>query len=841
MPTDERLDHHLDRRQTSTATSQADAASGSRTIRADPARRHAEVTDAVHGQRNSAVSNGTASPTSMVEAKAGGPGAAVWSTFTRESSQDPPPRRIALVGTFSPRRCGIATFCSDVVEQLVRFFPNIIVDVYALDDRSHPLRYQGIVGTIAQDDPAAYLAAARRINESGVDAVWLQHEYGIFGGSDGEMVCDFVDAIAPPLILTPHTTLSMPSKRQEAILHHLIERASRIMVISRHSNDLLAERYGVPHHLLRIIPHGAPDRPFGRVAQFKERFGLSGRPVLMTFGLLGPGKGLERVIEAMPAIIAKHPDTLYRVVGATHPNLLAREGESYRRRLQAMAEGLNVADHVVWENSFLDTGELLDQLEACDIYVTPYFDLQQSTSGTLSYAVALGKAVVSTPYLHALDLLAGDAGIVIEPDSAQAIADAVIALLDDRPALLAMQRRAYAKGRQTIWPRFAEGAAALIESVIPAANRAVAMIARPSLSGVFAMSDGTGMLQHSIGIVPDRRHGYCLDDNARALMLMNVATDITAQERTSRSLIYASFVQHAWNEDRHAFRNFMGFDRSWCEDIGSEDSNGRALWALGHTVENAPDPDLRGWARRLYDRALPHCARFQSPRTIAFAMLGAAAVLRGEPDHRASRDMVSRGGSALQRLLASARRSDWTWFEAVLGYDNVRLPQALIEAGLALPDQRLVDDGLKSLAWIARRQIGAAGQFRPIGSQGFGLEYRHLPFDQQPLEAQASIDAARAAYGATGKAEWLEHGKAAWKWFLGSNDRGAVVGDLASGRCFDGVNPRGANLNCGAESVLAFHLACHSKIALAEAGVDRTTERDVSDLAKVGVPAALTH
>src|SRR5690606_13161506 len=341
----------------------------------------------------------------------------------------------------------------------------------------------------------------------------------------------------------------------------------------------------------------------------------------------------------------------------------------------------------------------------CDIYMTPYFNLQQSTSGTLSYAVALGKAVVSTPYLHARALLAGDAGILIDPDCATSISSAVIGLLDDRDELRALQRRAYAKGRQTIWPRFADGAAALIEAAVAPPGRPAPITAVPGLSGVFAMSDHTGMLQHSIGVVPDRRHGYCLDDNARALMLMNVAAGLSAHERLRWSLIYASFVQHAWNEERLAFRNFMNFDRTWCEELGSEDSNGRALWALGHTVENAADEGLRSWARRWYDTALPHCAKLTSPRTIAFTMLGASAVLRTNPDHRDSRDLLTNGADVLCRLLERSRRPDWAWFEAVLGYDNPRLSQAMIEAGQVLDEAAVTQAGLETLEGIATQQI----------------------------------------------------------------------------------------------------------------------------------------
>ena len=728
------------------------------------------------------------------------------------------PRNIALIGTYAPRKCGIATFGGDIVEQLGRYHGEIAIDVYALDNASEGHVYDDVTGVIEAQSRESYFAAAREINESAVDAVWLQHEYGIFGGDDGEMVCDLVDRIAAPIILTPHTVLGDPSERQERILKHLVARASRIMVMSRHARDLLATRYGAPHEILTVIEHGAPDRPFGRQAQFKAQLGLEGRDVLTTFGLLGPGKGLEHVIDALPAIVARHPNVLYRIVGATHPNLVAEQGEAYRDMLRARAQGLGVAAHIEWVDRFLETGELLDQLEACDIYLTPYPGMQQSTSGTLSYAVALGKAVISTPYLHARELLANDVGVIVEAGSAQAIADAVNRLLADRASLTAQQKRAYAKGRETIWPSFASNAALLVaHACAPDARtgvRSAPITATPGLSGVLAMSDGTGMLQHAIGVVPDRRHGYCLDDNARALMLMNVAEGLRPAERMQWSQTYASFVQHAWNDDARIFRNFMRYDRTWCEDEGSEDSNGRAIWALGCTIEQTSDPDMRRWATTWFDRALPELDDFGSPRAMAFVMLGAAARLRVDPEHGASREALRHGAGFLARLLDAARRPDWAWFEAVLGYDNPRLCQALIEAGVQLDDPAALNAGLETLAWIAERQLSAAGHFRPIGSDTFGKERAHLPFDQQPLEAHAAIDAARAAFTATREERWLAHARCAWRWFHGANDRGAVLADLSTGRCRDGINPRGANENCGAESILAFQLAHYSMLAL---------------------------
>ncbi len=726
-------------------------------------------------------------------------------------------RKLAVIGTYVPRKCGIATFTGDLVGQLRHFHPEMQVDVHALVDPTSELVYSDIAGAIAQQDRDAYRQAARAINESGVDAVWLQHEYGIFGGECGEMVCEFVDRLAAPLILTLHTVLAEPDSRQREILRHLLARASQVMVMSQHGADLLAALYGVGRERLSVIPHGAPDRPFGRQARFKDMLALGERPVLMTFGLLGPGKGIETAIKALPAIAARHGDVLYRIVGATHPDLVARDGEAYREGLQALAADLGVDKHIEWVDRFVDTSELLDQLEACDIYITPYPGLQQSTSGTLSYAVALGKAVVATPYLHARELLADGVGELIAPGSEAAIAQAVNELLANPDRLAAMQRKAYAKGRETIWPRFADAAAELVEkAAVEGSVGATSLFVTPGLTGFTTMVDAVGMAQHAIGTIPDRNHGYCLDDNARALMLVNRADGFARGEVERLTDTFAAFIQHAWNPDKQRFRNFMGYDRVWCEDFGSDDSNGRALWALGDTAINGRSEDIRWWARGLFDAALAGFATIDSPRALAFAILGAASRLEGERDHAGALTLMQRGGSLLYNLLEEARRPDWAWFEAVLGYDNPRMSQALIEAGRALDRADWVEAGLSSLRWIAAQQTSASGHFRAVGSDSFHKPREMLPFDQQPLEAQAAVEAALTAHSVDGEDHWYRHAVAAYRWFLGANDRGVALGDIATGRCRDGITARGPNRNCGAESILAFQLAHYGMVALAQ-------------------------
>lgn len=737
--------------------------------------------------------------------------------------------RIALIGSYAPRSCGIATFTADIRAKLALHFAEIIVDVYAVDDGRAALVYAPDIHVITAEAVAEYHRAAKVINDRSTDVVWLQHEFGIFGGTDGGLIAELIDRVAAPIVTTFHTVLALPTDSQRAVFAHLLTRCARVMVMSKQGRDVMQNVYHARPEVIEIIEHGAPDRPFGTSHAAKRRLGLDSRMVMTTFGLLGPGKGIEYVIEAMPAILQRHPEMIYRVLGATHPVLLAREGESYREKLLALAQNLGVADHIVWENRFLAPDELLEQLEAADIYITPYLNLAQSTSGTLSYAVALGKAVVSTPYVHARELLADGVGCLIEPQSSASIAEVVIDLLDHPDMLLATRKRAYERGRRTVWQHFAQASAQLIRRTQAPSRRPPAPMVQPGPGAVFAMSDATGIFQHAIGVVPDRRHGYCVDDNARALMFINVAGGLNDDQRLRWAATYAGFVQYAWNPDMRRFRNFMRFDRSWCEDEGSDDSNGRSLWALGHTVEHSALPDLREWALGLFDDVTAAMALLNSPRAMAFAALGALAVLRTDPGHINARGLVQHCCETLARLVDGERRPDWAWFEAVLGYDNPRLCQALIEGGMELDQPAWVDAGLTTLAWISGCQTSAQGYFRPIGSESFGRARDWKPFDQQPLEAQAAIEAAHSAWIATKDDAWIILAEQAYKWFLGVNDRGVILADLATGRCRDGITPRGDNRNCGAESILAFQLAHYSLAALL-----RTRQREITTRTELG-------
>lgn len=720
--------------------------------------------------------------------------------------------RIALIGNALPRRCGISTFTSDTFAALTDRFPDLIVDYYAMDDDTG-IAYPDAIRTIAQNDPTAYREAAAQIEMSGAKAIWLQHEYGIFGGAAGDLILSLLDRTTLPVLVTLHTVLENPNPDERRVLEALAQRASKLIVMAEKGREILRSVYGISDSQIEMIPHGVPDRAYAEPAEFKDRFGFEGRKVILTFGLLAPDKGIEGVIEAMPEIVSRHPDALYVVLGATHPNLVRQQGEAYREKLQTLAAERGVGANVRFVDTFLEQNELLDYLQAADIYVTPYLKRDQITSGTLSYAVAMGKPVISTPYIHATEILDDGHGILVDFRDSSAIAYEISALLADDEVRHALASRAYERGRTMLWSRSAERVMAILSDMKtrrPARIGAKALNSplAPDLSAVLRMSDATGMLQHSVYSVPDRRHGYCIDDNARALILMCRIEDMDESERDRWTTVYASFVQYAWNEDRQRFRNFMNYDRTWCEDEGSEDSNGRTLWALGICARDARQHKHRHWAASLFDKAANIAFSLGSPRAQAFAMLGAAAMIGAHPGHQQSYRILERFGDQLLSLLAESRRPDWPWFEAVLAYDNARLSEALLRAGMVLGRDDYISCGLVTLDWIVGQQTSPDGNFRAVGTDSFGRPYMPpLPFDQQPLEAQTTIDACEAAYEASADARWIEEAHRAYRWFLGANDLGMPLASQADGGCFDGLMPTGINRNQGAESILALQMA----------------------------------
>ena len=733
-------------------------------------------------------------------------------------------RSVTMIGNYPPRRCGIATFTSDVRDALVEARPDMACDVIAMTDIPEGYAYPPEVSyALNADDQDDYLVAAARIRENAPDVVCLQHEFGIFGGAAGEHLLTLLDNIDVPVVSTLHTILEQPTDDQRRVFDRILNRSARLVVMAERGREMLRRVWNVPLDKIVVVPHGAPDVPLVETAAAKEQFGFAGREVLFTFGLLSPNKGIEVAIRALPTIVRTRPDVLYVVLGATHPSLVAREGERYRDSLNALAEELGVSRNVAFIDDYTDTPRLLDYLRAADIYVTPYLNVEQITSGTLSYAASLGKPVVSTPYWHAQELLADRRGALTPFGDSEALAEAVSALLNDPHRLAAMRRRIYDHTRSMVWGRLAENYLGTFSRVarsyaleISERRRRATRVSRPepSLKGVLRLTDSCGMIQHSVLGLPDRHHGYCVDDNCRALMLMHRMPAVPAEQRDALSRTYASFIQHAWNGDTGHFRNFMSYDRAWLEATGSEDSCARSIWTLGVTAVEAPAADIREWATMLLGRAMPTAHELTPLRSLAFVILGLSPLIaRG----RASSDMIAlveRNAARLTEALAARSTADRRWFEAFLSYDNARLSEALIRAGAAMDRSEWVRAGLDSLEWLCRRQTSRSGFFRPVPTRDFGRTDETGLFDQQPLEAWATIDACEAALSVTGDARWLAESDKAYDWFMGANDGGVSLTACGEGECYDGLTWAGANQNRGAESVLAFQFATCAIAAL---------------------------
>jgi len=682
--------------------------------------------------------------------------------------------------------------------------------------------------SLAQDDVKSYQDAAEFLNFNNIDMVCLQHEYGIFGGPAGRHILHMLRALKMPVVTTLHTVLREPNPEQTLVMQEIAELSDRLIVMSDLSSQFLQEIFKVPVTKIDMVPHGVPDLPFLDPNFYKDRFGVEGKAVLLTFGLLSPNKGIENVIQALPQILAQHKNVVYIVAGATHPHILWRDGDKYRAGLQALAKEMGVESQVIFHNRFVSPEEMVEFIGAADIYITPYRHEAQVVSGTLAYALGAGKAIISTPYWHAIELLEDGRGALVPFQDPKAIAHKTIELLDTPAMRHAMRKRAYLFAREMIWKRVAQGymesfsrarrdrmESPIIQFSARLIKKTLGQLPELKLDHFNQMTDDTGMLQHAIFTIPNRAEGYTTDDNARALMLAAALEQLDADHHgkaltsTNSSTRYLSFLEHAFNPAKGRFKNFLGYDRRWNEPVGSEDCHGRALWALGTVLGISEDRGLRGAAGRLFELSLPAVVEFSSPRAWAYSLLGIQEYLSSFPGDRDAQRVRSGLSRRLLEMYESIQRPDWKWFENVLAYGNARLPQSLLVAGAACSDDRMICAGLESLDWLSNIQhCETNGHFVPIGSEGFyRKDAEKARFDQQPLEAAGAVSACLQAFRVTGDSCWRSEAWSAFNWFLGDNDLQLPLYDSATGGCRDGLHPDRANENQGAESTLSFLMA----------------------------------
>jgi glycosyltransferase involved in cell wall biosynthesis len=733
-------------------------------------------------------------------------------------------RKIAFVGDHLPRKCGIATFTTDLAAAIQAAHPQSDCFAVSVNDIKGGYEYPEVVHfEIEEQDLSSYIRAADFLNISNVDMVCLQHEFGIFGGPAGSHILAFLRELRMPVVTTLHTVLREPRTDQRRVMQELISLSTRLVVMTERGRQMLQDVYHAPAAKIDLIAHGIPDVGFVDPTYFKDQFGVEGKVVLLTFGLLSPNKGIEYVLNALPEILAEFPEVVYIVLGATHPNELREHGEAYRVSLEMLAEKNKVEKNVIFYNDFVELENLKEFIGAADLYITPYLNEAQITSGTLAYTFGAGKAVVSTPYWHAAELLAEDRGVLVPFADAPAIAREVIGLLRDDTRRHAMRKNAYRIGREMIWSNVAQlymrsfelsrlqGAAPSRKSLVTKTlDQRPRELPELKLDHLSRMTDSTGVFQHAIFGVPNFSEGYCTDDNARAFILAVLLDELGEEPDRLRAMstTCAAFLHHAFDAQTKRFHNHMSFDRRWLDPQGSEDCQGRALWALGVGVGRSPFPSFPMMAGQLFAQALPALTEFTSPRAWAFGLIGIHEYLgrlSGDSFVNQTRDKLT---FRLMELLGRNAKPDWCWFEEELSYDNAKLSHALILSGRATGNEMVFERGLHTLRWLNDLQISEKGHFRPIGSNGFyhrgGVRAN---FDQQPIEAQAMVSACLEAYRATSDVWWYEQAQRAFDWFLGWNDLGLELYSPESGGCGDGLHVDRVNGNQGAESTLAFLLS----------------------------------
>ncbi|MBN2863458.1 MAG: glycosyltransferase family 4 protein [Bacteroidales bacterium] len=742
--------------------------------------------------------------------------------------------KLAFIGTYPPRLCGIGTFTMNLFNSMVmnhairkagnnKNKDSVEGFVIALNDHEQTYNYpEEVKMTIRQEHQRDYLSAVKFINLSGADLCVLEHEFGIFGGQHGVYILPLLHRLEIPLIVTLHTIVKAPSYNEKAVLQEICKMANKVVVMSHKAIEFLTSIYDVDKRKIEFIEHGVPDIKFDRI-QSKKEFHLENKKVLSTFGFISRNKGIETVIKALPEVIEKFPEVLYMVLGKTHPNVLRYSGEEYRVYLQQLVKSLNLGEHVFFLNEFINQKELFKYLSASDIYITPYLNEAQITSGTLSYAIGVGSAVVSTPYWHASELLMDGRGRLFNFNDSDSLSSIFIELLDKPDVLKELQDRAYNYGRKITWPKTGEKYVTLSEKILtekPAISEKKEtildlLILPPfSLAHIKRLTDDTGIIQHAKFGIPNLKEGYCLDDNARALLMVLMAY---RQKKNTLALelspIYISYIHYMQNKDG-TFRNFLSFSRNFLDEKGSEDSFGRTIWALGYLLANAPNDAYYRTGKLIFFDASPNFEKLKSIRGIANSMVGISYYIRSKPNDESMIEKLRNLAGTLVRHYEENNTPDWKWFEPLLAYDNGILPLALLHAAEILKDEKITRTALETMGFLTEITL-KEGYLSIIGNERwYKKDGERSMFAQQPVDALAMVLMYHQAFHLTKDKDYLKKLFTCFMWFLGENDLRMSLFDFETKGCCDGFENYGVNRNQGAESSLAY-LISHLTVLLA--------------------------
>lgn len=725
--------------------------------------------------------------------------------------------KLAFIGTYPPRECGIGTFTNNLFNSMsdkhARRKQECDSFVIALNDNDLIYEYpEEVKLTIRQEHQEDYLKAVKYINLSGADLCILEHEFGIFGGQNGVYILPLLNRLEVPLIVTLHTIIKYPSYNEKAVLQEICKMASKVVVMSHKAIDFLESIYGVSESKIEFIEHGVPDIRFNPEKSKKE-FKLESRKVILTFGFLGRNKGIETVIKALTEVIKEHPNVLYIILGKTHPNVLRHSGEEYRIFLLRLVKNLRLEKNVLFLNDFINVQDLFKYLSASDIYITPYLNEAQITSGTLSYAVGVGAAVISTRYWHAEELLADGRGRLFDFNDSDELAVLLNELLDNPELLNELKRKAFDYGRKISWPKIGEKYVALALSVLKEGhietirkNTILDFLILPpfSLTHINRLTDDTGIIQHAKFGIPNLKEGYSLDDNARALLMVLMAF---RQKKDMRALelspVYLSYIHYMQNADG-TFRNFLSFSRKFLDEIGSEDSFGRTIWALGYLLGNAPNDAYYQTASEMFFNAAPNFENLLSIRSIANTMIGMSHYLKSNPSDDTMTERLRNLAKNLINHYHENRSTGWKWFESLLAYDNGILPLALLHSAEILHDDQVFKAAIETMDFLTLHTL-KDNYLSIIGNEKwYKKEGERSVFAQQPVDAMAMVLMYHQAFILTKDKEYINKLYTCFLWFLGENDLRMSLYDFETKGCCDGFESYGVNRNQGAESSLAY-------------------------------------
>jgi glycosyltransferase involved in cell wall biosynthesis len=746
------------------------------------------------------------------------------------------PFSISFVSSYVPRQCGIAVFTNDLVTA-INEIPNSIfndnhninggysINVTALNDIPEGYKYPSEVKFEIKDKSVNdFKEAAYYLNLSNSDVINIQHEFGLYGGEAGSNILYLIERLNKPFVTTLHTILQEPSEEQLKVLQDIGEKSSFLIVQSVRSRKMLEKIYKIPPEKIKFIPHGAPDVPFLDPAYYKDKFQLSEKKVILTFGLLGPGKGLEDGINALAKTVKSFPDVMYIILGATHPNVRRQFGEAYRHSLENLVNKHGLENNVMFINRFVDAPELLEFLLMSDMYLSPYHNMEQIVSGTLTYAVACGKAVIATPYWHAQELLANERGVLVPPKDPEALSDVLTDLLKDENKRNRIRKNAYDAGRKLIWPHVGrayseifhiatEGFKRATKLPIPSSKeKALPILPEINLTHLRNLTDSTGIFQHATYSIPNPNEGYCTDDNCRALLVAVMNQYMMGDDSVNKLINrYLTFIHYSFNPESGLFRNFMSYERAWLEDAGSEDCNGRVIFVLGYIIKNTPSYSTLSMIKHLFDQSIKNMDSFKSPRSLAYITVGSIFYLNKFAGARDIKKICKNSADKILEYYTYTSSKEWQWFEDSVTYDNARLPQALLMAGQFLNNKTYITAGLESLNWLYEILYDKEKKcLSLIGNDGWYFKGKpKAKFDQQPMEIPALIDACYQAYLITRDDEWINRLGVAFSWFLGNNDRQEPLCDFTTGGCYDGLTSSMVNQNQGAESTISWLLSLH--------------------------------